>query len=248
MMRNTKLFYNAYNMYYRNLSINSKNVILKNIRNISSKGSYVSIRHNSTTATCDNESVWRHFTAKRFIAVTLTSASIGVFGYYFYKADYNLGKTEWMMEQDITLAIHGKPLRQQNIINSEFKIGLSDELSDELSLYFLQLDSDKENGVKRSDGLYLASEHLGFKVPPKLYTPSTTDESTSSTTDESTSSTTDESTPSTTDESTPSTTDESSKTVSSDTKTQTPAEVACHLFVNKGSGRTIDQKIMSLVN
>ncbi|XP_026192977.1 uncharacterized protein LOC34623750 [Cyclospora cayetanensis] len=72
-------------------------------------------------------------------------------------SDMNVAKAEWRMSQKLkTLALGEKaPLRA--VAESRFQTGLPREMQDNLALYFLQLDVDKPNGVRRTDALALAT-------------------------------------------------------------------------------------------
>nr|CAJ20655.1 hypothetical protein TgIb.1820 [Toxoplasma gondii RH] len=88
----------------------------------------------------------------------------GGFVYVLAENDFNVAKAEWAIGEKIRARVfkytRNGP-RQEAADNSKFSVGLSEELQKEIALFFLQLDLDKPNGVRRSDVMELVKK-LGF--------------------------------------------------------------------------------------
>ncbi|PFH31888.1 hypothetical protein BESB_023800 [Besnoitia besnoiti] len=103
---------------------------------------------------------------RHFVFGGLCLGLVGSFTYLLVENDFNVAKTEWVIGEKIRAAVfataRGDP-RQDAIDHSRFCVGLSDELRRELAIFFLQLDLDKPNGVRRSDVIELIGK-LGFSA------------------------------------------------------------------------------------
>ncbi|KEP62366.1 UNVERIFIED_CONTAM: hypothetical protein HHA_209680 [Hammondia hammondi] len=88
----------------------------------------------------------------------------GGFVYVLAENDFNVAKAEWAIGEKIRARVfkytRNGP-RQEAADNSKFSVGLSEDLQKEIALFFLQLDLDKPNGVRRSDVMELVKK-LGF--------------------------------------------------------------------------------------
>ncbi|PHJ20894.1 hypothetical protein CSUI_005273 [Cystoisospora suis] len=90
----------------------------------------------------------------------------GVAAYLIHDCDYNVAKAEWVAAERIGNLFFKRSRegpRQEAANRSKFSVGLSPELQKELALFFLQLDLDKPNGVRRSDIMDFIGK-LGFST------------------------------------------------------------------------------------
>ncbi|CDJ45540.1 hypothetical protein, conserved, partial [Eimeria tenella] len=80
---------------------------------------------------------------------------------------FNVAKAEWRMSRKVRKLFVGEDPLPRAAVASKYKTALSQEAADELALYFIQLDIDKPNGVRRSDALALVAS-LGFDPKNKV--------------------------------------------------------------------------------
>uniref|UniRef100_A0A0G4I5X1 Uncharacterized protein n=1 Tax=Chromera velia CCMP2878 TaxID=1169474 RepID=A0A0G4I5X1_9ALVE len=88
----------------------------------------------------------------------------GIVGFFVYKADFNLAKAEWLMGEWWIDNVSGRPGLPENVRNSQYKSCLKEETMREFAIFFLQLDSDKSNGVVRSDLLSFLEQDCGLDI------------------------------------------------------------------------------------
>ncbi|CDJ70215.1 hypothetical protein ENH_00079670 [Eimeria necatrix] len=109
------------------------------------------------------------------VRLTWTSGLAAVFGasfsawflYEVVESDFNVAKAEWRMSRKVRKLFVGEDPLPRAAVASKYKTALSQEAADELALYFIQLDIDKPNGVRRSDALGLVAS-LGFDPKNKI--------------------------------------------------------------------------------
>ncbi|CBZ49911.1 conserved hypothetical protein [Neospora caninum Liverpool] len=88
----------------------------------------------------------------------------GGFVYVLAENDFNVAKAEWAVGEKIRARVFKYTRtgpREDAADRSRFNVGLGDDLQKEIAIFFLQLDLDKPNGVRRSDVMDLV-EKLGF--------------------------------------------------------------------------------------
>ncbi|CEM30932.1 unnamed protein product [Vitrella brassicaformis CCMP3155] len=102
----------------------------------------------------------KHWGPFKWLMAIGGAAAAATFAYFLHKANYNVALAELLFMQWIKDTFD-PPRIPQNVTNAKFQVALHPDLQHELGTYFLQLDLDKENGVRRTDALALV-EKLGF--------------------------------------------------------------------------------------
>eukprot|EP00922_Rhytidocystis_sp_ex-Travisia-forbesii_P022669 GHVS01033196.1.p1 GENE.GHVS01033196.1~~GHVS01033196.1.p1 ORF type:complete len:438 (-),score=132.09 GHVS01033196.1:668-1981(-) len=78
--------------------------------------------------------------------------------YVLHKYDYSMGKAELHMHRNWLKLCYGKDSPSEALLNSQFRTSLG--VDEEIAKYFIQLDADKSNGVRRSDAVDLVQEEM----------------------------------------------------------------------------------------
>jgi len=101
-----------------------------------------------------------------YFRIILGATGVGVAGtflYFLHLADYNPGRAEQLLSDRVAKLFSKEPVRSESEVNSQFIVSLDPSTQVQMAAYFIQLDLDKETGVRRSDILELLPE-LGFSV------------------------------------------------------------------------------------
>ncbi|KAL8275125.1 hypothetical protein Esti_001004 [Eimeria stiedai] len=137
--------------------------------NSSSKRNSSSNSSSSKDSCGSSSKGWFEWTWPRALG-TISALSVGA---WFVKelsdSGFNFGKAEWVISAKVKRLLLGGDWERTSRAapDSRFEVGLSQELQNELALYFIQLDLDKPNGVRRSDALALV-EQLGFSARSQI--------------------------------------------------------------------------------
>lgn len=98
-----------------------------------------------------------------FCYVTSGVAAIYL-AYVLHKCGYNVGKFELYLFIRFNNLLFGKKIQQEAAVNSSFQSAFKEPLQDHLATFFIQLDADKENGVRRSDVIEFVQNEVGWDV------------------------------------------------------------------------------------
>eukprot|EP00920_Eleutheroschizon_duboscqi_P012690 GHVT01030058.1.p1 GENE.GHVT01030058.1~~GHVT01030058.1.p1 ORF type:complete len:519 (+),score=141.44 GHVT01030058.1:378-1934(+) len=103
---------------------------------------------------------WRLALKATSVVLLCGFSAVGI--YFLREAEYNVAKAELLIARALVNFFYGAAAPPSPAsLNSKFSLALPEELQRELSLYFIQLDIDKENGFRRSDAL-LFLEQVGL--------------------------------------------------------------------------------------
>ncbi|CAD2109591.1 conserved Plasmodium protein, unknown function [Plasmodium vinckei] len=143
-------FYNLPNEYKENKQIDYKNV--DNFSNKNNNEHPFNIEEEGEIKKGKKKSSKVKIMGYTFILIFGTYAS-----YKVYKNDFNLSKAEESILKDIFNIIYTYE-EKGSVKNSKFITCLSENLSKQIAMYFLQLDTDKKSGFIINDALIFLSE------------------------------------------------------------------------------------------